>query len=155
MSIDPTPYETRPIRFLDLLERDGWRLKCYGITVDGEYPEDSLVDAGLDRAVERLPTPATAEDRYGVGIVVVHEGADGNYVLVDWWYGENMLANHVFYSTRADPLSFEYISPGMMACVWELRVFAFEREAWLEHVLANPDGSDIEGYLAERLHADV
>ena len=33
-------------------------------------------------------------------------------------------------------------------CVWELAVVDFERRAWIEDVLANPDGPDLERYLA-------
>ena len=38
---------------------------------------------------------------------------------------------------------------------WELAVIDFERRAWLEHVLTNPDGPDIDGYLAARFDGEV
>ncbi|HSF81772.1 MAG TPA: hypothetical protein VLA49_11090 [Anaerolineales bacterium] len=49
-----------------------------------------------------------------------------------------------------------YATPtGLTACVWDLRLMAFERQSWLETVLANPSGPDLEAYLACRLNEDV
>jgi hypothetical protein len=39
--------------------------------------------------------------------------------------------------------------------VWDLAVIAFERDAWLDAVLRNPAGPDVERYLATRLDADI
>ena len=33
-------------------------------------------------------------------------------------------------------------------CVWELAIVDFERRAWIEDVLANSPGPDLERYLA-------
>ena len=35
-----------------------------------------------------------------------------------------------------------------MGCVWELGVVEFERRAWIETVIGNPDGPDIDAYMA-------
>jgi hypothetical protein len=43
---------------------------------------------------------------------------------------------------------------GPAACVWDLRVMAFERDAWLECILKNPR-PDVEAYLQRRLNEDV
>ena len=121
----------------------------------------------MNVASERLPTPAVkigkakddkgvSDDRYGVAILIVHEGREGVFALVSWWVGENMLQHHVYFSSSDFPCSFEYISPsGIAACVWEMEVLAFERDAWVEHVLANPSGPNLEMYLTRQLNADV
>ena len=44
---------------------------------------------------------------------------------------------------------------GPAACVWDLRVIGFERDAWLSKVLRNPSGPDIDAYLSERLNEDA
>ena len=44
--------------------------------------------------------------------------------------------------------------PSPVACVWDLAVMAFEREAWIEFVL-KPAEPDIDAYLAARLTADL
>lgn len=49
----------------------------------------------------------------------------------------------------------EVTATGVIACVWDLRVICFERGAWVEQVLANPTGPDVERYLACRLSEDA
>jgi len=93
-----TPYRTRPIRFLELYEADGWRLKVYGISATRDRPMARLVVAAKGVARQYLPSPAVQVDRYGVGTLIVHEGTAGNWVLLDWWVGENMLQHHVYAS---------------------------------------------------------
>ena len=39
-------------------------------------------------------------------------------------------------------------------CVYELGVVDFERRAWLEDVLANPAGPDLDLYLGRRFDAE-
>ena len=151
------PYRPRPIRFLEVAELDGWRMKVYGITVRGERPNAAVVEAGKRIARERLPQPPFAPpDRYGVGVLIIHEGREGPFVLVDWWTGENMIQHHAYMAPWTAPDAFEYISPtGISVCVWELRVQAFERQAWIDCVLANPAGPDLDAYLARQLNEDV
>lgn len=39
--------------------------------------------------------------------------------------------------------------------MWDLAVVAFEQRAWLDAVLKNPRGPDLERYLAARLSEDI
>lgn len=161
------PYRTRPIRFLHLADLGGWRVKVYGISAHRELPAPEFVQAAGRLARERLPTPpvwsappgegpVVSEDRYGVAILIAHEGREGSFALVSWWVGENMLQHQVHLTSAGPPFTFEYLSPtGIVACVWELAVLAFEREAWVDAVLANPSGPDLDAYLARHLSADV
>ncbi|MCC6471149.1 MAG: hypothetical protein IT563_22735 [Alphaproteobacteria bacterium] len=56
---------------------------------------------------------------------------------------------------KDDPVGLQpYANPGA-GCVWELGIIDFERRAWLEDVLTNPAGPDIERYLARETSADV
>ena len=160
-------YQARPIRFLRLAELGGWRVKVYGISSQRERPDPAFVKAAEHLAAERLPSPpvwsaapgegpAVSEDRYGVAILIVHEGREGGFVLVSWWAGENMLHHHVYFASAGPPFFFEYLSPsGLAACAWELYVLGFERQAWIDTVLANPSGPDLDAYLGRRLYADV
>lgn len=151
-------YEPRPIRFLELWEPDDWRLKVYGISARGERPPPPLVAAAKELALKELPRPAVTDSRHGVGFLVVHEGADGSWVLVDWWVRENMLKNHVFSAPaeRTDAEDFRYVTPtGLSACVWELHVQHFERTAWITSVLDREGGPDLEEYLLQRFSGEV
>lgn len=131
-------------------------MKLYGIAYRRETPRPELIEAARQTARERLPRPATTESRYGAGFLGIHDGRGANFVFIDWWQEENELVHHVFVSPADKPEMLEYKTPtGLIACVWDLRVLGFERQAWLDEVLTNPDGPDIEGYLARRLNEDV
>jgi hypothetical protein len=47
------------------------------------------------------------------------------------------------------------LSDPAAGCVWEIEVVDFERRAWLEDVLANPDGPDIERYLSRSFSREL
>jgi hypothetical protein len=146
------PYAARRIRCLDILDFDGWRMKLYGIAYRGERPAQALVDAALAVAPRRLPHPAVAGDRYGVGFVCAHDGRDGNFVFVDWWAGENELHHNTWRSTKEEPDELRPTGPDdFTACAWDLAVIGYERNAWVRHVLARPDGPHLEGYLDDLL----
>ena len=93
---------------------------------------------------------------YSVGFLGIHEGRTANFVFVDWWAEENELHHHVYVSSMAAPAELAYMTPtGLAACVWDLRVMAFERQAWIDTVLRNPKGPDFEAYLKQHLNEDV
>lgn len=150
------PYAPRSIRFLELWEDGGWRIKVYGIAYQGAEPAPQLLAAARAAARARLPRPAVTADRYGVGFLGVHQGRGVNFVFVDWWAAENELHHHVYVSAADAPTTLTDVThTGQAACVWDLRVIGFERDAWVEAVLANPLGPDLESYLARRLDEDV
>ena len=150
------PYATRSVRCLDLLTFDGWRLKLYGIAYRGERSAESLVDAAVAAAQERLPRPAITDGRYGVGFVGAHEGRGGNFVFVDWWAGENELHHHAWSSRHEEPGVLRATGPhDFIACAWDLAVIGHERVAWVRHVLARAEGPDLDAYLDDRLNDAV
>jgi hypothetical protein len=143
------------IRFLEIWEQKGWRLKVYGITYQGEYPRPHLLEQAKALASDRLPALADAPGCYGVGFLGVHDGRGTDFLYLDWWAEENELHHHLSVVSHQRPDHFEYATPtGLIACVWDLRVLSFEREAWVASVLANPHGPDLEHYLRLRLNED-
>lgn len=149
-------YRKRPIRFLEHWEQSGWRLKVYGIAYQGEYPRAHLIENAKGLARERLPPSPSTEGRYGVGFLGVHDGRGADFIFLDWWAEENELHHHVYVASHDQPDHFRYATPtGLIACVWDLQVLCFEREAWLQSVLANPSGPDLDRYLRLQLNEDV
>lgn len=145
-------YKKRSIRFLELWQLDRWRFKVYGIKYGGEYPKLDLIQQAKNLAQEQIQLLTTETDVYNVGFIIVHEAREANFFLVDWWTGENMLVNHAYTSTLNDPEILQYVTPtGLMACVWELRILCFERQAWIDNVLANPKGPDLDTYTKCKL----
>ena len=150
------PYRARAVRFLEEWRHEGWRLKLYGIAYRGDEPRRGLVETAKRLAGERLPVPACGDGRYGVGFIGVHDGRGANFIFISWWADENELHHHVYAAPSDELEALQYITPtGVVACVWDLRVLGFERQAWLEEVLCNPNRPDLEGYLTRRLNEDV
>ena len=148
------PYQKRPVRFLDVWQHNGWRLKVYGIAYQRDLPRPELVAAAHETAAWMLPE--ITADRYGVGFMGVHDGRGANIVFVDWWANENELFHNVYYSPPEAPRILRAARPGeLTACTWDLAVMCYERTAWLETVLSNPAGPDFEAYLARRLDGEI
>jgi hypothetical protein len=151
-------YRTRPIRFIERWEHEGWRMKVYGIAAAGDGPSADLVAAIERQAAATLPHPAVTDARYGVGFLYAHEGRDGGgFASVNWWANENELFH---YQYEAPAGSVGALLPvertgGSSACVWDIAVIAHERHAWIDCMLANEEGPDVEAYLAATMHADV
>ncbi len=151
-----TPYIPRPIRFLELWRVGNWRIKLYGITYSGEYPRPALLAAARQVATRQLRLLPDALRHYHVGFLGVHDGRTSNFVFLDFWAEENELHHHVFVSPTDRPECLADATPtGLCACVWDLRLQAFEREAWLVHVLQREGAPDFDGYLAATLDAVV
>ena len=149
-------YRTRSIRPLELWTIGAWRLKAYGIACDTSTPREALVDAARDAVETALANTTTDDHDHGVGWVTVHDARDGVFVLLDWWGGENMIYQRLWHGSGETPIVLtagDRESPVM--CVWELAIAAAERQAWIDCVLANPAGPDLERYLAVRLSDDL
>ena len=150
------PYAPRAVRCLEVWATDGWRLKVYGIAYRGEAPRPELIEAAKLQAASSLPRPATGGGRYGVGFLGIHDGRGANLVFVDWWADENELHHKVFISPSSDPRRLRPTGPSeLTACVWDLAVIGFERDAWVEAVLRRPSGTNLDRYLATQMCGQV
>jgi hypothetical protein len=149
------PYQTRPIRFLELWQETQWRIKVYGIAYRRPLPRPELINAAKHVARSHLLS-VEGQQQHGVGFLGVHDGRGANFVFIDYWADENELHHHVYVSPANKPEALEYVTPsGLIACVWDLRVMWFERQAWVETVLANPAGPDVEQYVLRRLNEEA
>lgn len=156
MSHPTESYRARAVRFLQLWEPGGWRIKIYGIAYGRETPGTRLVEAARSVARVCLPTPAVTGDRYGVGFMGVHEGRGSNLVFVDWWADENELHHHVFVSYPEAPGALTDVTPtGLAGCVWDLAVLAFERRAWIDATLLESGRRELDRYLGCRFQGAV
>lgn len=150
------PYRTRPIRFTELWRHGEWRIKIYSAAYDRPGARGELIEAMKQRASVTLPDPAVAHEAYGVGFACAHDGRGGCFAFVDWWAGENELHHHMFVSPEKRPGDLQPVGEqGLTACVWDLALMGFERDAWLDTVLANPAGPDLDAYLDRRLDAEL
>lgn len=161
----PTPkaHQTRPIRFLQYLRHGEWTVKIYGICQGAlknnhqdERPGETLLRHAQEITRLTLPTPGIAKERYALAFVIIHQARLFNTITVDWWERDNELRHRVFRAWPEAPTRFEEITAsGEAACVWELRILAFEREAWMKHVLQKVPRPDWKGYLDEQLNEEA
>ena len=141
------PYAAREIRFHSLRDSRGWQLKTYTI----RYGKRAFDHAGFEsgyRAVEaELPQPAVAPGRLGVGFLIGHQGATGDYAVLAWWDQENELPLRL--RVRRDASEpWRTPRPSESVCVWDLQVIWAEREAYIDIVLSGEERDARERYLA-------
>ena len=144
-----TTYAKRRVQPLRPFEFAGWRLKVYGVNVEGRSVDQSLIEFARIAAQDLLPQPAiAAPDRYGLGFMIVHAANDVDFVVICWWGAQNELLLRVLTAPAGQPEQLRQHSnmDGPIGCVWDLGVIWGEREAWTRHIMrAEPD---VEGYLA-------
>lgn len=147
-------YRTRRIRFHDVWRFGDWRIKVYTIAWR-DLPGDPAIEAAEILFANCLAAIPAGRGNYGVGYAGIHSGRDADFLFLDWWADENELHHRVW---RADPGSIDFTSmsdSGPVACVWDLFVIGFERQAWLDHVLASPVGPDLDAWLDKRFEGEV
>ena len=152
-----TSYAKRRVQPLRPFEFAGWRLKVYGVNVEGRSVDHSLIEFARIAAQDLLPQPAVAPpDRYGLGFMIVHAANDVDFVVICWWGAQNELLLRVFTAPAGQPQQLRQHSnmDGPIGCVWDLGVIWGEREAWTTHIM-RPEGPDVEGYLNDLQDGEI
>lgn len=145
-------YEPRPTRYLGLAEHGDWRIKLYSIAAVGGTAPEELVEQARDVTLPYLPEPAVTDERYGAGFLIVHRGSGANWLLLDWWESECILCHRLFRSTFESPDDITEVRDGhLMACTYEMTVQQYERQAWIETVMAHGVHDGMPDYLRRHL----
>ena len=135
-------YAPRRAQFISDETIGEWRLKLYGLADPEKGVRRELLEATRAHAVDSLP-----EQGYGAGFAIAHDAAYP-IALVYWWQGVNELHQRSFVGERIDALEPVQLTPA--GCVYELAIVEFERRAWIDDVIGNPVGPDLERYLGRR-----
>ncbi len=147
-------FRTRPIRFIEIHSHDGWKIKIYSISVHNEYVKPGVI--GLAKSylsrwllnIKNYPL-----NTYRIATLILHEGNGVSFAVISWWIDENMLQTHVYrLKDPGRPAFTRYSHKGIFSCVWELEVLWFERNCWVQHVLANAPKPDYKSYLQQHLN---
>jgi hypothetical protein len=126
-------FQPRPLTVLGIQQVAGYRVKRYAIRL-GDGPIDmARFDAGWDLVPDILPRPAIAAERPGVGFAILHQGRTGDYVILSWWDQQNELPTRILVRDLSGWRSAE---SSESFCVWDLRVMWWEREAYVNSILA-------------------
>ncbi len=148
-------YADRLIRFLGIWEINGWKLKVYGISAARDVSDELTVDPAIIESGRRIAETVfirnSTTNSYNLGYIIFHEGRLANWLLLDWWADEIQVRQQLFRSDSPYPATFKRVTDELIACIWELRVVAFEREAWIETMLKSSSRPDVQAYLDLRL----
>lgn len=151
------PYQSRSIQFYELLIVENWTIKIYTITSNVRFRAIDVLNNAKKNLTQWLKTSQSLRlPTYGIAFLIVHEGKDGVWSLINWWIGGEMLQSSTYYTSFGNPAEFKLCpSEGGMACVWELAVMAHERKAWINHVLKRATVPDFIAYLNDRIAGDI
>jgi hypothetical protein len=151
------PFAPRPISFQGILIYGQWRLKHYTITY-ADKAADSRDEAwaafaqGRSIAFALLPTPARTEERPGAALLIEHRGRGVDYIVLGWWDRENELPVRVMVRDDNPHAAWRPAKPNESFCVWDLQIMGFERDAYVNTVLASiPLSAALEKYMATSL----
>ena len=149
MSVHASPlahaYHQRRGEFISYERVGDWQLKLYGLAAPEKGVRPQLVDA--TRALAARTLPPVDDRRHGAAFAIAHD-ARFAIALIYWWQDVNEINARIFAGEEPDRL--ERLGPDAFGCVWELGIVDFERRAWIEDVMGNPDGPDIDRYLSRR-----
>lgn len=146
-----TPHQPRPIRYVHPIQGSEYTIKVYWISAYEEVPDETLISMAEEFVLSEFQNLA-GQDHHGYGFMIVHQGRDGNYIVLDWWVGENMIKQKIYHAPLEMPYAFsDFSGTGIVTCVWEVQVLAFEANAWKETVLSNQSRPDFSGYQEKYL----
>lgn len=149
-------YKTRSIRFLEIHEHNNWKIKIYSISNCNEFVSKEIVGIAKTNLGKWLENSFNYPlNTCKIATLILHEGKEGYFALINWWIDENMIQNHVYLLQKDGKKRFvNYSKKGIMACVWELEVIWFERNNWVQHVLKKAPIPDFNSYLQQHLNKD-
>ncbi|MEU7560396.1 hypothetical protein [Streptomyces eurythermus] len=146
-------YKPRRVEALPPVEVSGRVLKAYAMFADGpgtcpDLPEPEW----LRRHTASVLTEAPQEGDHPVGFLILHHGLEGSYLLVSQWYDADMLKHWVrgaVTGADGDTTFAPLAQRDLIACVWELEVIRFERDAWVTTVMTKGrlDNDAVDAYL--------
>ncbi|HWO68125.1 MAG TPA: hypothetical protein VNO31_49635 [Umezawaea sp.] len=150
--MNPLTYSPRLVTALPPVDVRGRVLKAYAMFAEPERSSALTSPEWLrEQAASVLDEPLEQGD-HSVGFLILHFALDGDYLLVSQWYDANSI-KHWVRGLEVDAEGRTTVAPlaqrDLVACVWELEVIKFERDAWVNTVLARGklDEASRDAYL--------
>lgn len=146
-------YRKRNILFDEKVNLENWVVKVYTITTEAFFESGEV----LVNVKGRLPTLLKeAKDHHNSAFLIVHEGTDGVWSLVNWWTGNEMLRTNTYFTSYKEKEKISlFPTSGSMACVWELPVINHEKNAWIQHVLMKASNPDFQNYYKDTIQGSI
>jgi hypothetical protein len=146
-------YKPRNTNCRDLLSINNWTVKVYTITNRKHFESSITLRAAIANLPEWLDKSKALDfETHGTAFLIVHEGTDGVWTLVNWWVDGEILQSLTFHTDFRQPTKFHpFRGEGFVACVWEMDVIVFERAMWIEHILMKAREPDFKAYFEKTL----
>ncbi len=71
--------------------------------------------------------------------------------MLNWWDDENEMLQRVSVRPVDATMDWRRATGGESACVWDLKVIAFEHDAYVRRVLSHTGGPDVGGYAVAQM----
>lgn len=148
-------YQKRPIRFIEILQHKDWKIKLYSISIANKSVSHENIERAKLHLDEWLSKSSLHKlESYKVATLILHQGKEGCFAIINWWIDENMLQNFVYLLDDNNEFIL-FSNNGITTCVWEMAVLWHERNAWVKHVLRKKENPNLSAYLNEQLNQDV
>ncbi|MCV2368895.1 nuclear transport factor 2 family protein [Roseateles oligotrophus] len=115
---------------------NGLQLKVSGIKTDAGEIAQTTWQAARRHVEQRLSDIEQAGEHHGLGFVIVHEGSQTTWLLLNWWaHGD--IRCQLLSSLPHDCAGREFAAEPrpLSSCVWEELVIKAERDAWVNCML--------------------
>lgn len=148
-------YTTRPIRFLEVYNYNDWQIKLYSISIHSEFVSKENIEKTKQQLDNWLSKSEVYDlETYKIATLILHEGKEGCFAIINWWIDENMLQNFVYLMDVSNEYKL-FSDNGITTCVWEIAIIWHERNAWVKHVLMKNENPDFQAYINEQLNQDL
>jgi len=147
------PYRPRLIESYPHVSIKNWTIKVYTITLHDSFRAQEgkrHILQHLESWVNLNMVPKIQYHKYG--FLIIHEGRDGLWSLLNRWLGGEMLHTTTYFTSFKRLNEYELIpQDGSMACVWEQEVITYEHLAWKTHILNSNSESKFTTYLFDKM----
>lgn len=150
-------YKTRHIQFKELIKVNNWTTKIYTISKTNEFKNKIY----YKNVIDKLPEWLNMENSFNatndkIAYLILHEGSEGLFSIINWWVGKNMLNTNIFFTNHEETNIFKMISgDGLAPCIWELEIINYERISWIKNVLKKAPNPDYKTYLEDSITCEL
>jgi hypothetical protein len=127
-------YEPRRLTADPVVIVNGWTIKPYRIAAATPMARLGVDAYEFRPLLGQVLQPPTDVNFHGYGFAVLHAGRDGSYLLIGRWYAGHNLASDTYEiatSRKGDQELQNLVKLSLHACIWEMAVYEFERDAWV------------------------
>lgn len=145
------PYARRHIRPERLIIVEEWQFKFYLIEPSSLPQIAHTQIRSIHSVISENLSELEKELHHRVGFVILHRDPEDTWLLINWWAHSSIICQLLFRSDPKPDLIFKKVEQPFVACIWEMVLLGFERDAWVNQALC--EGGSVEAYMTRLLPA--